>query len=477
LSGSPFIQARTDDDGVDLVWGTVAGRVGMTHLPETAMPSESWVVEVGDSLSGGPVPLKWQGVDGRILCPVHPDQLVLVDREGNPVGEAVTLSYPGGIPVRIITVGTPFPGANDSDLVPVFGVFGWFLVKQIPGGLDASPSFHSYGIPFQSLRIVKPTWTAVVATGEEHQVHVVEGGAELGAWRVTADGTVTDLGLVLGVDVPLVSAPAVADVDGDGHDDLVLATVDRIHGLRPDGIALRGFPVRFYDLFPLPDSTRIAGPLVVADATGDGINEIYFNTDGGHLVGLDAVGRLIPQTPMRWADRRTGGLAIGGPDDGRVMWLVSPGGYTGPPLDRHFVNGRVSAMGLADARDANNRTSEWRGPAGGAYRRGSEGLAKNLGPASPAAAETDRVVLYPNPMVGDEVTVRFFSAGTRSARLSIYNLAGEQVTQVTIPVTEGSLNEYRVSLPGVASGLYLARLEYDAAGGFQSRTLTLAVEK
>jgi hypothetical protein len=80
-------------------------------------------------------------------------------------------------------------------------------------------------------------------------------------------------------------------------------------------------------------------------------------------------------------------------------------------------------------------------------------------------------------MVGDEVTVRFFSAGSRSARLSIYNLAGEQVTQVTIPVNEGSLNEYRVSLPGVASGLYLARLEYDAAGGFQIRTLTLAVEK
>jgi hypothetical protein len=346
-------------------------------------------------------------------------------------------------------------------------------VRQDAGGLVDDPDFHPY---FRAAAGV-PLWTAVVATEDAFQLHAFDSEGELGAWRVLADGSVTDLGPVLGMDEPLVVAPAVADVDGDGHDDLVLATSGRIHGLRPDGVYLRGFPVRFYDLFPLPDSTRVLGPVVVADGTGDGVNEIYFNTDGGHLVGLDATGRLLPHTPLRWGDRRTAGMAVGGPDDGRVLWLVSPGGYTGPPLDRQYVNGRVIASGLENASDEVSRTSEWRGPVGGAYRRGSEGVAKNLGPAAPAAAETDRVVLYPNPMVGDGVTVRFFSAGSRPARLSIYNIEGEEVAQTDIPVTAGSVNEYLLPLPGVASGLYLARLEYDAGSGIEIRTLTLAVEK
>jgi hypothetical protein len=44
-------------------------------------------------------------------------------------------------------------------------------------------------------------------------------------------------------------------------------------------------------------------------------------------------------------------------------------------------------------------------------------------------------------------------------------------------VTGGTVNEYVLPLPGVASGLYLARLEYEASGGKTIKTLTLAVEK
>jgi len=316
-----------------------------------------------------------------------------------------------------------------------------------------------------------------VATQDGFQLHAFDSEGERGCWLIRTDGSVTDLGPVLGVTEPLVAEPAVADVDGDGRDDLVLATSERIHGVRSDGVSLLGFPVRLYDLFPLPDSTRVSGPVVVADGTGDGVNEIYFNTDGGHLIGLDATGRLLPHTPLRWGDRHTGGMAVGGPPDARHLWLVSPGGYTGPPLDRRFVNGRVMGFGLADSPEEGRRTSEWRGPVGGSYRRGSEGLAKNLGPAAPVAVEMDRVLLYPNPVVDDRVTVRFYSNGSSAARLSIYNLEGEEVARADIPVTAGAVNEFLLPLPGVASGLYLARLEYDAGDGVAIRTLTLAVEK
>jgi hypothetical protein len=134
-------------------------------------------------------------------------------------------------------------------------------------------------------------------------------------------------------------------------------------------------------------------------------------------------------------------------------------------------------LALAPAPAASRRTSEWRGPGGGSQRRGSAGEAKNLGPAAPVAAESGRVVLYPNPVVGDNVTVRFYSGGGRSARFSVYNLQGEEVARADIPVTTQAMNEYSLPLPGVASGLYLVRLEYDTGSGMEIRTLTLAVEK
>ncbi len=472
LSGSPFLRDRVDD-GVDLVWGTTAGRVGMTHLPEFSNPSETWTSQVGDSLSGGPTPLVWQADSRRILCPVHPDTLKLLDGSGHELGDPLKITGPGSGPVTGLRVAAPLSGAAGTDMAPVFSGAGWYLVRHDANGLVPAPAFY----PYSRVAAEIPRWTAVVAIEGASHLHAFDSEGELGCWRIQPDGSVTDLGGILGVDEPLVAAPAVADVDGDGRDDLVLATSKRIFGLRPDGVSLRGFPVRLYDLFPLPDTTRVSGPLLVADGTGDGVNEIYFNTDGGHLIGLNATGRLLPHTPLRWGDRGTGGMAVGGPDDGRVLWAASTGGYTGPPLDRQFVNGRVMGFHLANAADEASRTSEWRGPAGGAYRRGSEGNAKNLGPAAPVAAEADRVVLYPNPVVGDGVTVRFFSAGSRAARLSIYNLQGEEVAQAEIPVIADSVNEFHLLLPGVASGLYLVRLEYDAGSSVEIRTLTLAVEK
>ncbi len=87
------------------------------------------------------------------------------------------------------------------------------------------------------------------------------------------------------------------------------------------------------------------------------------------------------------------------------------------------------------------------------------------------------MLLYPNPLAGDAVTVRFFSSGSQAARLTIYNLEGEEVARADIPVTAQVVNEYELPLPGVASGLYLARLEYETTSGMDIRTLTLAVEK
>jgi hypothetical protein len=229
----------------------------------------------------------------------------------------------------------------------------------------------------------------------------------------------------------------------------------------------------------LPDSTRIAGPVVVCDATGDGTNELYCMTEQGHLLGLDSRGALLPRTPFRCADHDRISLTVGAGQvqDERTLWVVSEGGRRGPPLERRFTNGRVVGYRLAGAGSANQRTSEWLGLNGGSRRQGPAGPAVSL--VAPAAwrQDIDSVVLYPNPLHGDALTVRFYSHGDHDARLVIFNLEGEIVINQTIPVLPGQVNEHRVTLPTLASGLYVCQLERQTTQGMQHQATSLAVER
>ena len=123
------------------------------------------------------------------------------------------------------------------------------------------------------------------------------------------------------------------------------------------------------------------------------------------------------------------------------------------------------------------RTSEWIAAAGGPLRGGAVGPARDLGGLSPTAAEAGTVVLYPNPVTGPDVTVRFTSPLDGTARITLYNLEGEPLADNSFAVTGGSLAERTISLPGIASGLYVCRLQWPTAGGHETRTMTLAVER
>ncbi|MDX2474708.1 MAG: VCBS repeat-containing protein, partial [Candidatus Krumholzibacteria bacterium] len=464
-------------DGKDLIWATNNGRVGATQL--TGVQSlPRWVKVISDSLVTGPMPLRWQGAETRIMVGAYPDSVYLLDTNGALLGEGLQLAATPGFPVADMEFSIlPFAGASaeaSSDLAAAFTEQGWYLLGQDATGLQTDYTFTAYAEGLSGT----PDWVvSKPLSADEVAVTAFAASGPLGTWSVSADGTVRSLDTSLNLDGPLVCAPAVADVDGDGRHDMVLATATRIYGYKDDGVALRGFPVKFYDLYPLADSTRVQGPLVVADATGDGINDVFFNTTGGHLLGLNATGQLLNELPLRWGDSQMSGMAVGGTAVDRILWLVSSGGYTDGFLDRIAINGRVNAYGLLPVAADEDRTSEWLGPNGGVARSGPVGQARDLGTSAPASAEKEQVYLYPNPLSADDVKVRFYSQGTRAARLAIYNLEGELVARQEAPVTAGAVNEIVMPLPGIASGLYLARLEFEGTGGLTVRTMTLAVEK
>ncbi len=471
LAGAPLVVDHPSD-GYELIWTTGRGTVGATHMPHAVRPTELWSTAVADSLVGGPLALNWQGSPDRILVSAYPDSLYLLDRSGQVLGSPIQLRGPGGSVSSIRSAVLTFADSG-IDMAAVVTDKGWFLVAQDANGLAPEPTFVAY----ERLPAGFPLWTAVVPGASGNTVTVFDGEGELASVLVSPDGDLSPVSALPELDGALVCTPAVADIDGDGRHDLLMATATRIYGFKDGGIALRGFPVRFYDLFPLADSTRVQGPLVIADGTGDGINDIFFNTTGGHLVGLGPTGRLLENLPLRWGDQAAAGLSVGGEGVDRVLWLVSSGGYTEGFRDRIAINGRVSGYAMMSAASAGERTSEWLGEGGGPARSGPVGAARDLGDAAPASAETQQVYLYPNPLNGEDVTVRFFSQGAAEAHLALYNLEGELVAQQKAPVTAGTVNEVVMSLPNLVSGLYLARLEYEGPSGRTIRTMTLAVEK
>ena len=461
LAGPPVV---LDESATNphVVFGTKAGTLGCVELSTSAQPVLLWSVSVGDSLHYAPI-AGLGGVSSKLIaCVVAPDSLSF---RLSTTGEfAETVGYSS----RIISQPKLFRSNPD------------YFRDALLLGTEDEMILTSFNDP--ETNEVYP-WEST----PEGMVHmaVIDELDGLGIVAFDDNGALQPtLGFNLQVgafddfDSPLVCEPATADIDADGHSDIILATAERIFAFHADGIGVRGFPSRLFELFPLPDTTRIVGPLIVADATGDAINEIFYNTDGGHLIGLIATGEMLNKMPFRWNDHGQPGMAYGeGAGNHNQLWMISPGGIGTQPFTRNHINGRVVTYDLATELESYQYTSRWLGPLGGSTRSGSVGYPRDLEASSPVAAEMDRVIMYPNPVHESDVTVRFYAHEAGDALFVLYNLQGEEVQRVNFVTVADSVNEKRMDVAGLASGLYLGRLVFPGANGTETKTITLAVER
>ncbi len=461
LAGPPLV-LNPDADNPRIVFGTKAGTLGCVQLSASAEPVLLWSLSAGDSLLYAPMAGSINQPEKLIACVVSGDVINYhlsttgelmheVTYSSNIISQPRLFRAREGIAHSVLVVGTDEDMAMASFLSPAtIETQTWQRAPQGEIHLAVVDDPDGYAvIAFDDDGVVLPTLTSGIRVADFE-----------------------------GFDQTLICEPAIADIDADGRSDLILATAERIFAYQIDGVSVRGFPSQLFELFPLPDTTRIVGPLIVADGTGDGINEIYYNTSNGHLIGLNASGELLPNTPFRWGDNGQPGLAFG-EDAGthNQLWMVSPGGFANEPFDRNHVNGRVVTYGLATESASNQNTSRWLGPLGGISRSGSIGDPRDFETTSPVTVEMDRVILYPNPVHESDVTVRFYAYKEGNARFILYNLQGEEVKRVEIPTIAKAINEYRLDVSGIASGLYLGRLVYPGATGTETKTMTLAVER
>jgi hypothetical protein len=172
------------------------------------------------------------------------------------------------------------------------------------------------------------------------------------------------------------SSPAMADIEGQGWLDTILATADgTLHAYRPDGTEAPGFPVHTgpapgmdpaYDVNYLRAPGWAGGaitrsrdgflaPAAVGDLRHDGGLEIVASSFSGKTYAWDGLGRLLPGFPVLNGDPALYHLAVPPPN---TPYSFEPENIAGgsPVLADLEKNGRLDIIQVA----GDNRIHAWR---------------------------------------------------------------------------------------------------------------------
>ncbi|MGE5175451.1 MAG: FG-GAP-like repeat-containing protein, partial [Hyphomicrobiales bacterium] len=298
----------------------------------------------------------------------------------------------------------------------------------------------------------------VVSDGAQGTVHCFDvNGDELPGWPVTIPGTIP-------------GAVAAGDLDGDGYPE-VFAVDDQgnAHRWNRNGIEPQGWPVPLAARYGAT-ATGTGGSPAVGDLNGDGRSDLLVALSSGVLVGLGADGKAIPGWPI--ASQPGSDLsplllslddANHAPDPPGTAWLhVVVGGGDG--LWNAFQVGARADSALFTT-DGISAKTPWIGY-GGNRRRTSVLDDPDLAPpaASASALAKGSFYCYPNPARGSDVGVAYtLGDGVGSVTIEILDPLGNLVRRM-----QGSpaptQNVARVPLQGLASGVYLVRLEVKRGG-------------
>jgi M6 family metalloprotease-like protein len=237
---------------------------------------------------------------------------------------------------------------------------------------------------------------------------------------------------------PIFSGMSLADLDGDGHPEMLFCGNNRLYAYNYNGTAVTNFPFVVNAYIP-------AGPVrcnpTVADVDGDGRCELFVGTANGEVAGFDLQGNRLAQYP-----RAAGGTV----EDPPVF--ATHGSQAG--LFALSYEGEMN--GFATAKPADR---QWNSLYGSSSNLGSVGTS----PASTQRFSNPIAYLYnyPNP-ASYETRIRFGLRDNTKVTLRLYNLAGDLVFDTKMDGQGSADNEYELDCSPYASGVYFCVLETEA---------------
>jgi M6 family metalloprotease-like protein len=242
---------------------------------------------------------------------------------------------------------------------------------------------------------------------------------------------------------PVLAPPSFGDLDGNGRYEILLTTEKKIYALNYNGSQVSNFPVKPV----LYQGESLTGSVLIFDADASGQQDVLVVTTQGRILIVNLLGQIIDGFPVTsGAGLSCTPLTDDLDEDGR--------------LEIYVLNDRGDLFAWQLDSSSDPQTIWWQQYAYSAER--NTYIIRQLNPESPTIKDlmpAQSVYNYPNPNQSDYTTIRYFLKEAATVSIKIFDLAGDMVTSFNGPGAGNVYNEKRWNLSGIASGVYLCRVE------------------
>jgi len=253
---------------------------------------------------------------------------------------------------------------------------------------------------------------------------------------------------------------AIGEINQDGRKEIVLVSNNRLLAYNFNGALTENFPLQI----STTPSVKTPYPItpIIADADGDGTQEVIVPGVDGNVYAYRRDGKLVSGFPLAMSGAGLGSLATADLDGDNKLELVGVSG-----------NGFVHVWHLP----ASGNKADWpmyhHDAAQTSLNNAKEAPVVIAGKLMPAKS----VFNYPNPTEGNSTTIRYRLNENAEVKISIYDISGDLVEDLAGPGLAQADNEIQWNLQNVQSGVYLARVEAKGQSETSVAIIKIAVVK
>ncbi len=253
-------------------------------------------------------------------------------------------------------------------------------------------------------------------------------------------------------------ALALGDVNRDGRKEIVFASGNELFAFNANGVLVENFPLTIGKAKSFRSDYNLAP--ILADVDGDGAQDVIVAGSEGNVYAFRFDGARVSGFPLAMAGTGNGSLAVGDLDNDGKFELIGVSG-----------NGYVHVWRLPQS----SMKSDWQ-----MYHHDAAQTSYNSARETPVVVSGDlmppqSVYNYPNPTENEATRIRYRLNASARVKISIYDVAGDLVTELEGPGVAQTDNEVEWVVSNVQSGVYLARVEAEGESEKAVKLIKIAV--